>query len=102
MSDTYRKCPSCGTMNLNRDYCKSCGILINTNLKRTQERNARLEKQKETLRNKEPNKITLLFEKAKVHPNGFVRFTAKFFYSVWILLLVIGGLIAFAIAYIAA
>lgn len=102
MSDIYRKCPNCGTMNLNRDYCKSCGTLINTNLKRNQERAKRIATRQQAIQQKGPNKITQLFEQAKEHPNIMVRFTAKLFYSVWMMLIVVGGLIAFAVAYIAA
>lgn len=35
---TYRTCQNCGTVNLNRDYCKNCGEIININLKRKLER----------------------------------------------------------------
>ncbi|WP_289644627.1 hypothetical protein [Maribacter aestuarii] len=31
---TYRKCPNCGKMSLNQDYCPACGSIINTTLKR--------------------------------------------------------------------
>ncbi len=102
MSDIYRKCPNCGTLNLNRDYCEECGTLINTTLKRKQERTQRLEKKAKAIKAKKPNKITLLFENAKEHNNVFIRYTARFFYSIWIVVLAIGSFLAFVIGYIAA
>lgn len=102
MESILRKCPYCGTENLNRDYCKNCGKLINTILKRKQEREKKiLEKQKLQAKEK-PNKITDFFEKAKVHKNPLIRFPAWFFYSIWFVILGVGSLLAFIITYIAA
>ncbi|MFD2562135.1 hypothetical protein [Aquimarina rubra] len=102
MSDIYRKCPNCGTLNLNRDYCKECGTLVNSTLKRNQERKQRLEQKQKAIKEQKPNKITLFFEQAKEHQNIFIRYTAKFFYSIWIVVLAIGSFLAFVIGYIAA
>ncbi|WP_378174885.1 hypothetical protein [Aquimarina sp. SS2-1] len=102
MSDIYRKCPNCGTLNLNQDYCKECGTLINTSLRRTQERAQRLAKKQNAAKAKKPNKITLFFENAKEHENVVIRYTAQFFYSIWIVVLAIGSFLAFVIGYVAA
>ncbi|AXT49504.1 hypothetical protein D1818_01210 [Aquimarina sp. BL5] len=102
MSDIYRKCPNCGTLNLNSDYCKECGTLINTVLRRKQERKQRLEKKAIATKSQRPNKITLFFERVREHPNVFIRYTARFFYSIWIVVLAIGSFLAFIIGYIAA
>ena len=97
---SYTKCPQCRAMNLNRDYCQSCGALINAHLKREIERHTRT-KAKEVIP-KQPNPITVFFEKATNHPILPVRLVAKFFYSVWAVVLSIGTLLAFLFSYVAA
>ncbi|GAA4271478.1 hypothetical protein U6A24_12905 [Aquimarina gracilis] len=102
MSDVYRKCPECGIMNLNRDYCEQCGVLVNTNMRRQKERQQRIKKKKAVAAAKKPNRITLFFEKAKTHPNPIIRFVVLFFYSIWIVVLAIGSFLALIIGYITA
>ncbi|MHA7057243.1 hypothetical protein ACWGOQ_0008500 [Aquimarina sp. M1] len=102
MSDIYRKCSNCGTLNLNRDYCKACGSLINTSLQRKQERKQRLAKREKARIAKKPNKITLFFERAKQHQNIVIRYTARFLYSVWVVVIAVGSFLAFIIGYVAA
>lgn len=96
----YKKCPECGTLNLNRDYCKNCGALIDLNKRRKLKK----EKQKANKKpiSKTPNKITLFFENAKDHKNIFIRLFARFFYSVWVLVIVIAGIFGIIILYAAA
>ncbi|MGY3794815.1 hypothetical protein [Aquimarina sp. 433] len=102
MSDVYRKCPNCGTLNLNKDYCKACGTLINTQVRRQQERAERLEQEQRADQNKKPHKITLFFENAKEHSNPFIKYTFRVLYSIWVVVLAIGSFIAFIIGYVAA
>jgi len=101
-NETYRICQNCGTVNLNRDYCKNCGEIININLKRKLERE---EKNKEKIASekvKEKNDVTLFFENAKDHENIFIRYISRFFYSIWIVVLAIGSFLALVFGYIAA
>ncbi|TLF46569.1 hypothetical protein [Maribacter aurantiacus] len=100
--DTYRTCQNCGTENLNRDYCKNCGEIININLKRKLERQQKAKEKRETQKIKKKNKITLFFEDAKQHENIVIRYTARFFYSIWIVVLAIGSFLALVFGYIAA
>jgi len=100
--ETYRKCPNCGTMNLNRDYCSKCGTLVNTLLRRKLERKEQDKKRDQKRKDQKPNVITLFFEKALNHKNVVVRILAKGVYSIWALLMIIGGAIAYIIGYIAA
>ncbi len=102
MSDVYRKCPTCGLINLNRDYCKHCGVLINTNLRRQKERAQRLNKKKTAAAAKKPHKITLFFEKAKTHSNPIIRFIVLLFYSIWVVVVAIASFLALIIGYITA
>lgn len=99
---TYRTCQNCGTVNLNRDYCKNCGEIININLKRKLEREAKAQEKIATKKVKKKNKVTLFFEDAKEHENAIIRYTARFFYSIWIIVLAIGSFLALVFGYIAA
>lgn len=105
MSDeTYRTCSHCGTVNLNRDYCKNCGKIININLKRKLERERKAEEKSRTeIKNqKKKSKVTLFFERARENENIIIRYTARFFYSIWIVVLAIGSFLALVFGYIAA
>lgn len=97
---SYKKCPNCSIMNVDNDYCKACGTLINMHLQRKLERAVRAEA-KASVPDK-PNPITDFFEKATNHPNIMVRLTAKFFYSIWAVVISIGTLLAFLFSYVAA
>jgi uncharacterized Zn finger protein (UPF0148 family) len=100
---TYRKCANCGTVSLNQDYCPSCGHIININLKRELERKetAVQQKQKLKIKNKK-NSVTLFFEKAKDHDNFIIKYVARFFYSIWVVVVVVGSFLALVFGYIAA
>ena len=93
----YIVCTNCGHKNLSRDYCENCGAIINKYLKRRLER-----KQREKEQMAQGNKVSIIFENAKRHPNVFVRGVATFFYSIWVLVIAIGSFLAFIIGYIAA
>ena len=99
---TYRTCQNCGTVNLNRDYCKNCGEIININLKRKLEREQKAQEKAASKEVKKKNKVTLFFEDAKEHENLVIRYTARLFYSIWILVLAIGSFLALVFGYIAA
>jgi hypothetical protein len=102
--ETYRTCSHCGTVNLNRDYCKNCGEIININLKRKleRERKAEAKRQAEIKKQKKKHKVTLFFESARENENLFIRYTARFFYSIWVVVLAIGSFLALVFGYIAA
>jgi len=101
-NETYRICQNCGTVNLNRDYCKNCGEIININLKRKLEREEKNKKKIASEKVKEKNDVTLFFENAKDHENIFIRYISRFFYSIWIVVLAIGSFLALVFGYIAA
>ena len=101
-TETYRTCQNCGTVNLNRDYCKNCGEIININLKRKLEREQRAKEKNTAEKVKEKNRVTLFFENAKEHENVFIRYTSRFFYSIWVVVLIVGSFLAIVFGYIAA
>lgn len=98
---TYRNCQSCGTSNQNRDYCKNCGAIININLKRKLEREARAQKKRDAAPQKK-NKVTLFFERAMNHSNPLIKWPMQLLYSVWLVVLAIGSFLALLFSYIAA
>ncbi|WP_194851977.1 hypothetical protein [Nonlabens antarcticus] len=100
---TYRKCANCGEISLNQDYCPACGHMININLKRESERikTASERKQKLETTNKE-NPVSLFFEKVKNHDNFIIKYVARFFYSIWIIVVIVGSFLALVFSYIAA
>ncbi|WP_430907931.1 hypothetical protein [Maribacter sp. 2-571] len=99
---TYRRCQNCGTVNLNRDYCENCGEIVNINLKRKLKREKDAKQKIQKQKSVEKNKVTLFFENARVHENSVIRYVAKFFYSIWTIVLAIGSFIALVFGYIAA
>lgn len=99
---TYRTCQNCGTVNLNRDYCEHCGEIININLKRKLEREQKAKDKTAAEKVQKKNKITVFFEEAKEHQNFLIRYSAKFFYSIWVIVLAIGSFLALLFGYIAA
>ena len=98
----YRKCRECGTMNKNTDYCTNCGALVNILKRRRQERERQEERRREKEENQRPNALTLWYEKGKVHNNPIIRFIANFFYSIWVVVLLMGAILALIITYIVA
>ena len=99
---TYRTCQNCGTVNLNKDYCQTCGEIVNINLKRKLEREQKAREKLTLEKAKKKNGITIFFEGAKESDNLILRFVAHFFYSIWIMVLAIGSFLALVFGYIAA
>ncbi len=104
MSSTIsRKCPKCGEISVNKDFCPVCGTMINADLKREMER-----KEIETQREADidtadkKNSFTVFLENAKNNDNIFIRFFARFFYTTWVIVLAVGGFLALVFGYIAA
>ncbi len=102
-NEISRRCPNCKVMYVNKDYCPTCGIIINTNLKRKLEREKKATlKQAERNDPKNKSAVTVFLEKIKDHKNPLVKYVARFFYSLWIIILAIGSFIALIFSYIAA
>ena len=99
---SYRTCPNCGHMNLNRDYCEQCGEIVNVLLKRKLDREQKAAEKSAQEPVESPNRLTLFFENASTHKNIVVRSFAKFFYSIWVVVLAIGSFLALVFGYIAA
>ena len=99
---SYKKCPNCGTINLNRNYCEDCNAVIDAGLIRRLEQMVKAVKKRKVETEAQQNAKPSFFEMAKKHPNLMVRVVGRAFYSVWILVLAIGGALALIFAYVAA
>ena len=92
---SYVKCLECNALNLNRDYCKDCGAIINIRLKRQLESEKKIAEELEEEIEKGPSRIDKFLRSATEHPNKIVRGFSHFIYAIWIFLgMVIGALIA--------
>lgn len=102
-AETYRRCPNCGKMSLNQDYCPACGSIINIILKRELERKEKAaQKQKERNNSTTKSAVTIFLENIKNHDNLIIKYTARFLYSIWLIVIAIGSFLALLFSYIAA
>ena len=93
------KCPNCGTITANSDYCRNCGAIINVQLKRRLEREEKERQKAREEREKPVGKLSGFFQRALEHPNIIIRSLSKGVYSVWMFFgMLIGALIAGFIA----
>lgn len=97
---TYVRCPECDTINLNSDYCKNCGALINTILKRKNTRLDRIAAQKEEQQQKPESNSKI--KQLKSHRFWIVRAAANTVYWVGIAVMSIGAAIAYVAGIISA
>lgn len=98
----YIKCLECGKLNYNTDYCEKCGSLINISKKREIEQQKRNEQKALDKKSKKPSKIDTFFDRTKNHPNFIVRTFTKMLYSLWWLVMIIGGFLAWIAGVISA
>ncbi|PIB23702.1 hypothetical protein BFP77_15420 [Maribacter sp. 4U21] len=102
-NETYRRCNNCGEVSLNEDYCPNCGNIVNITLKRELERKAKvLERQKSQANPEKKSAVTRFLEDVKDHENLIIRYVARFFYSIWLVVIAIGSFLALLFGYIAA
>ena len=99
-SVSHIKCSNCGVFNINKEYCESCNALI-SHPKKIKEK-AQEEKEKElTIAITALEKVTFI-KKLRTHPFFLWRFFGWIFHSVWIIINIIGALIAWFVAMVAA
>lgn len=99
--NNYIKCLECGTVNNNTDYCSNCGAIINVTLKRKLDREKRAADKKAHTETKTTTKVDSFFDRAKNHPNVIVRGAARALYSVWWIVMIVGGVLAYVLGIIA-
>jgi ribosomal protein L32 len=99
-TQSFIKCPNCGTFNSNNDYCKNCGELISYELKSKQraeqEKEERIAEVKWEMEN--PNWT----ERMKNHKFILYRLVGWIAYSAFLVVSAIGSAIAWIVAMVAA
>ena len=101
MSTTsHIKCSNCGVFNTNKEYCENCNALISEEIKRA--KNEQKVKEEEIAEKIEELKKLNFVDKLRKHPFFLVKFVGWILHSVWIVLNIIGGLIAWFVAMVAA
>lgn len=99
-SVSHIKCPNCGVFNTDREYCESCKALIS--------HQKRVEEKKQVVHQKEIEEAIIKLEKEtfikklRKHPFFLMRFFGLLLHSVWLILNVIAGLVAWFVAMVAA
>lgn len=94
------KCSKCGVFTANSDYCKNCGELISYQKKRAIR--AKKEAEKRVIEAKHEIDNPGLAERLKKHPFFLYRIVGWLLYSAIVVVSVIGSLIAWFIAMVAA
>ncbi len=97
---SHIKCPNCGVFNTNKENCTACGVLISHQKKR--ETRATTIKAKEIERVKEELEKLSLADRLKKHPFFLVKIAGWIVHSVWLVINIIGGLVAWFVAMVAA
>jgi ribosomal protein L37E len=99
-SVSHVKCPNCGEFNTNKEYCQSCNTLI-SHQKKEETRAERIQ-EKELTEVKEKLAHLNFADRLRKHPFFLVKIFGWILHSVWIVINIIGGLIAWFIAMVAA
>jgi ribosomal protein L37E len=99
-SVSHVKCPNCGVFNTNKEYCESCNTLI-SHQKKEVVRATQVQEKEISLAKEELEKQTFI-KKLRKHPFFLMRFFGFILHSVWIILNIIGGLVAWFVAMVAA
>ncbi len=99
-SVSHIKCPNCGEFNTDRDNCETCDALISH--KKKEETRATKVKEKEMAIAIEQFEKLNLADRLRKHPFFLVKILGWALQSVWIVLNIIGGLIAWFVAMVAA
>ncbi|NVK51362.1 MAG: hypothetical protein HWD85_00395 [Flavobacteriaceae bacterium] len=99
-STSHIKCANCGVFNTDREYCENCNQLIShTIIRQEKESKTKQREIKETIAKLEKQTFVDTLRK---HPFFLVKFFGWILHSVWLLLNIIGGLIAWFVAMVAA
>lgn len=83
MSTSYIKCPECGTENVNRDYCGSCGAILNVVLQRNLKREKKMQAKIAARENEKPSRVAAFLDKGRTHSNFAVRSFFNIGYAIW-------------------
>jgi ribosomal protein L37E len=99
---TFIKCASCGVFNSGNDYCDNCGVLINPDIIREQEVTERKRVYDQKIIQQNTAAENGYLNKLKTHDYWIVRAFGTIITSVWVIVMAVGGFIAWLAAAIAA
>ena len=97
---SHVKCSNCGVFNTNKEYCESCHTLISHQIKR-EARAITIQKNEMVIAKEALEKLTLA-DTLRKHPFFLVKILGWILHSAWLIINVIGGLIAWFVAMVAA
>lgn len=97
---THIRCPNCGVFNTDKNYCESCNFLISHQEKEATR--ASEVREKEMLEAIEKIEQVNFVDRLRSHPFFLIRFLGWILNSIWIVLNIIGGLVAWFVAMVAA
>ncbi len=90
-----QKCPKCGTWNLNKNNCASCGQLLNHEMKRQEEAQVKAEE----IANRAPDKIDLFLDQMKHSPWWLVKGLYYLGFSIYTIFVAIASFFMMMIAW---
>lgn len=94
------KCANCGVFNTDKDYCENCNTLLSFEIKRAQKIAEFKAEEVQKIQHKIDNPNVA--ERLKKHPFFVVKIFGWILYSAYLLISVIGGLLAWFVAMVAA
>lgn len=97
---SHIKCSNCGVFNTNKEYCESCNALLSH--KKKEIVRATQVHEKEILIAKEKLKKLNFADRMRKHPFFLAKFFGWILHSAWLVINIIGGLIAWFVAMVAA
>ena len=97
---SHIKCSNCGVFNTNKEYCESCNALISHQIKR--ETRATTIQENEIAKAQEALEKLNLADTLRMHPFFLVKIFGWILHSTWLVINIIGGLIAWFVAMVAA
>ena len=97
---SHVKCPNCGEFNTNKEYCSFCDVLLSFE-KKEADRKAYVHNEEvaDVIEKLEEQNF---IDRLKKNPFILIRVFGWMLHSVWIVLNIIGGLIAWFVAMVAA
>lgn len=99
-SVSHIKCSNCGEFNTNREYCKACNALISH--KKKEQTRATIIKEIEISTAIEQLEKLNFADRMRKHPFFLIKIFGWALHSVWIVLNIIGALVAWFVAMVAA
>ena len=99
-SVSHIKCSNCGEFNTNREYCKACNVLISH--KKKEEARVKKVREKEISNAISQIEKQSFADKMRNHPFFLLKIFGWVLHSVWIIINIIGGIVAWFVAMVAA